>query len=433
MNRWRLSLPTRAVIPAIFVILVVFRDLFKRDDLSLFHIAVLPLCLWALVSDLLIRRPPRPLVKQNLVWAFVWLAALSSWFFHRDPNLWLLYMGWLAFGFMTFYVSRDLMIGRNGALFLAANLAVFVAGLGVACYELMTGNHLPSSRLVDHEGAFLFRMASGPLYNPNDFALYLVLFLSICAPFVRSRTMTVALIGVTAMVMPFTMSTAGLVALAVWGTTYFSLYFRRVWLLIPAGLMMAVFVFPDPRVSEVFELDKIRAFLTLSTDYRAGGYSAADRSTLVLIAWDEFRHCYWFGLGAGGVSATLNAAGNEIVYLHNFVLEILFNFGVIVFSIVSIAFIVAVRLLYRASRDPRLSPHTQRFAASLCGSLLCMPIAGAAPGLTTYVSPFWMWLGIVAGVGVQLAQLRAAPLAAAQSIPGGAHPQAMPEPRLQPA
>ena len=137
------------------------------------HYLALALCLvWLFIY------PETPLIQPRNIRPFLFLAGwtilnLASYIWAMDKTLVLSYTAWIL-RYMALFLIYDKLFEDPGLLrkfhwFLFLLMLLYV---GTALVEMFTFKHLPVSR---HYGKGFF-IPSGPFYNENNLASYLLLF-----------------------------------------------------------------------------------------------------------------------------------------------------------------------------------------------------------------------------------------------------------------
>lgn len=266
-------------------------------------------------------------------------------------------------------------------------ISAFAVTTPVAAWELITGTHLPSAWSLNSPWYATAGRVASTFRNPNDYASFLVVLL----PFAllglahsknalrRFLFAGVALLGLILVLI--TASRLGLVAYIV--VALYWLWIRRrpevafsYVLLLPLGLILAVAYFTSFGVSQLGGV--FNRFGNIGYELQNAG-SAEIRLNMALNAIAALIESYGFGIGAGAFEAWISSGAapydvGRIVNAHNLWLEILAQYGIVVFCLV-------VWWLYGCFRVAKASLTSDRPNVSLMSAtLLCLLLAYVLAG-----------------------------------------------------
>lgn len=276
-----------------------------------------------------------------------------SWLDRRVRGLLLLLIGWLVAGAITliwaqypmagfrnlYYIIEAILLIGTGIYYLDSKkklerLAMLICGviiinISIAMYEITTGLHLKKSALNAAIGNTQF-LPSGTFFNPNDFASFLVLFLPFVLVYMRSKTligktMKVLLSVMAVYVIIASQSRIGLVLIV---AMLFFLIVKKSW---KWGLMILLsipLVLQLPAMQEIIEqVNRTYTDKDGSTDFRL---------EITNYTWQTIQDSNFIGLGPGNVQIKLaqyfpvsEQNGEGGISVHNFLLEILANYGLL--------------------------------------------------------------------------------------------------------
>jgi teichuronic acid biosynthesis protein TuaE len=121
------------------------------------------------------------------------------------------------------------------------------------------------------------------------------------------------------------------------------------------------------------------------------------RAALYMFGIHEFIETYGLGLGVGGIEARLMQENYPVAALHFFFLQMLVDFGVVLFAFFILCYAALVLKLIRIARNS----NTQRlyyYAKCSAVSLLVAIPASMAPSVVHYILPFYILIGFALGI-----------------------------------
>jgi len=348
-------------------------------------------------------------VKEYLSFLWIWLAyALISMVWAADAvaalkNIIFLFSG-VSMVFFIVYWFRD--ISRLSRLFWLW-LLVFLALIPVGFWEIVTGNHLPNSMLFGEQRHWLLFVPTTIFGNENDYATFLALTLPMVLVWVRYCTrMCGRILGSLGFVaglflLVLTASRANYIALLV-GLVFWFLFLLklkgRIRILVGIAVVLAVVTAVVPgRVQESLKIVVTQMSSLSGIVSRADGIgSNALRANLVRNALHFTARSAGFGVGAGNAEYYM---GHYAIYpvgrttnLHNWWMEILVNYGVLILAGYVILYVALVLNLWRAYR--RVLERTARMICeALLVGLVSFSIASISSSSIIAFSPQWVYLG----------------------------------------
>lgn len=221
-------------------------------------------------------------------------------------------------------------------------LIAFLATAGVAVYEITTGYHLPLSRFEEdiqmNAGGGLVvlrRFAAVTFGNFNNYVTYICL----CLPFLvytllENKSLKcrwffpLVAIFLSVFILIMNASRGGIISLAI-VLSVLLLFVRKTKYTVFFGTIVIALLFCF--------LYKYRDILFLSISVRMdvgseGIMEGGGRSKIWKDAFTVFLNSFGLGCGAGALSDSMELYGTEdIIVPHNFFLEILANYGILIF------------------------------------------------------------------------------------------------------
>lgn len=221
----------------------------------------------------------------------------------------------------------------------------YILSIGIGFIEITTGWHLAQSGSLVYETTTSHFQPTGFLFNTNDYALYLALFL----PFIffhlhtlvgTKLTKAISLIlWVCSLILVIsTYSRLGIIASVMASVVIYVIYFRKTIIFLLFGLSSYLLI---SSVVENSLFSKVEAIVYSS--FTQKGASTSDRWDLYTTTWSIVKESNFLGIGAGGVPIKISDVrlgyetnGESFYSAHNFFLEILGELGI--FSLGLVAF-----------------------------------------------------------------------------------------------
>lgn len=384
----------------VFVASVHVRDLLKVGNVSVYHAATALLFVFLLVKKLVAGNIGKSQLRTDVGFVLIIFWFLVSPLWAGFASEYMLFLGWIGFGYMTWFISREFFMSPFRKVYIRIIAFWFVLLTLFGLFESLTSYHLPTSRIRALELHHLHYVPTATFWNQNDFAFYLVLFLPVTMSLIKNlMARSMAFLGVV-YILYLIDSAAAWMAFVVCLVSYLFVHRKYVTLAFVGTLFViavaTVVAFDIPPFNE--HISRIYQVLEFGQTARPGT-SIAVRTRLISEGWSAFVKTYGLGLGAGGVRDALRSAGSEIVALHNLPLQILFDGGVPVFLLILFAYCQTIRNLFRRARNANRDDMRHLYGA-MCSSLVALPFASLGPAFSLYVSPFWVWLGLISGLSL---------------------------------
>lgn len=303
----------------------------------------------------------------------------------------------IGFGFLAFLAVANLESWKRDALrwLIRGWVAAAILASTVALWELLTGNHLPGPWFADRTGLSRTVIAS-TFDNPNNFGVFLLLTLPVLLATLENiraqlaRTSMIALILVISFLSVLTTSRIAVYGFLLIGVAYL---FRRPRLtatdiasIAIAGFLLAFLPVTQRLVSLLMSTD-LRYITTILLQG-----STLIRLNLAVIGIDMLVSTSGFGVGGGNFAPTLDAAlqyshlfTSGIIDPHNWWIEILSEYGIVMFSLY-FGFLFFLYLRHRAAVRAQSHPLLHHLPLFLLAFLL----AGVGP--SSFVNLSWQWL-----------------------------------------
>jgi teichuronic acid biosynthesis protein TuaE len=353
-----------------------------------------------------------------------YLGFLGFWLFYAAVSmLWaadkvlaikdiaLLFTG-VSVAFFTVYYLKSLRHLENlSYIWVGSMVLMLILGL----WEIQTGNHLPLSSYVDPISIADQNRPSAVFYNTNDLAF----FLALCLPFiyvwifskgrVPRKALALALFVAALFVLAMTTSRSaqlGLIAAVVFDFAFLRGILGKWKVLAITGLVTLALITLFPDQTREIETTMGLRFQDLPLEFSQGSARLAVASGVPELLTTS----YGMGVGAGNADYYLHLSKIDLVTgftaLHNLWLEILANYGIIIF-IGYLGFHVSLFLAllrsYRRTQDGR----GKRLCEAALMGMVAFPIANLAVSSAMALPQTWMFLGFALAVLNQLRVVRA--------------------------
>jgi len=312
-----------------------------------------------------------------------------------------LFMGASTIFFAAFYFRNVRDLDRLYWIW----FAVFCGMILLGFWEHLTGHHLPVSGFYGETRArFMFR-PTGVFHNANDYATFLALSIPFALGVIRyARRGRARLIGVGSALAGFylivvTGSRANILAVLL-ETAFLALFLTnltqktKVAVAATTCLAVALLLLPGP-VHEFFS-EVAGQLRSIPVQMELGTGSMAVRANLARNGLVFLYSTAGFGVGAGNAEYWManftryDTAG--ILNPHNWWLEILINYGVLVFAGYLLFYLGLIRGLWRAwSRTP---PTQGMICETLLLSLVGFALATVSPSSIMAFTPQWLLLAL---------------------------------------
>lgn len=274
---------------------------------------------------------------------------------------------------------------------------IYIISLGIGFYEVISGQHLKLSGSLFYETTTSQFQPTGFLFNTNDYALFLGMFL----PLVFYRLYSVAthpFIRISGLVVWFlsfylvitTYSRLGIISMVLVSIVIYWIYFKRVTLALLFVGSLALLL------KELYSVELFQnALHIIQLSFTQKGASTSDRLNLYTIIWTVAKKSYFFGIGAGGIPIEIAVVrqGHESSYLnfnsaHNFFLETLGEIGFFTVFLVSVIVILFYRFLTICVKK------TSGTIVEYSPLLMLILFLFSSVALSTIVEQRFLWIGL---------------------------------------
>ena len=289
-------------------------------------------------------------------------------------------------------------------------LLIFVLFIFIGLWEVSTGEHLSISGRFGDENIATKLSPTATFHNQNDFALYIALTLPMVFVWIRYYPMLysraagilIYISGLLLLIVAFSRScySGVLVGLVFWFIFMLKIKNKIKVLALTALVCAALFVFFSAEILNILETATNR-LASLSQIIGAQGIedeSLNTRMNLVKNALYFTVKSLGFGVGIGNVeyymaNYPIYPVG-DVTNVHNWWVEILANYGVLIFACYVILYINLLWNLWRVYKKT-----SNRSEKMICESLLVgwvsFFIASSASSSIIAFEPQWIYLGFI--------------------------------------
>ena len=342
-------------------------------------------------------------VKSYLLFYVVWLAyALLSTMWAEDitaaaVNLIYLLTGFSVIFFLVYYFRSFHYLLSFYWLW----LLIFIVLIFIAIWEMKTGHHLPLSNLYGEQGWYVYQ-PTAVFYNANDFATYIALTLPLLLAMMKyysnfySRFFGVLLYIVAVVVLIATLSRANVVALIITLSCFFLLSKPKTKMIALAIAIPLIIVFSGPIINKLSDAEKRISAISNLQVHRDLDASSSVRVNLMKNALHFTIESAGFGIGAGNAEYYMKKyklyPTQGISNVHNWWLEILLNYGILIFTGYVILFVSLVWNLWLAYKKLKERAEKMICEALMIG-LVGFTIGCISPSSIVGMSVQWIYFG----------------------------------------
>ncbi|MFW6116716.1 MAG: O-antigen ligase family protein [bacterium] len=309
-----------------------------------------------------------------------------------------LFMGASLVFFATCYVRRESDFRMWHRIWIGMLCAFVLLGL----WEHVTGQHLPVSGLFGETRARFMSRPTGVFFNPNDFATFLALGIPFGLSMLRyGRRMMPRLVGGVVAAAAFylivaTGSRANMLAVLL-EVSFLGLFLTRfkgkIGMLMAGGICASIFVLSAVGPIHSFFAAVGEELGSIYTQAHQESGSIAIRTNLARNSLLFLHSTAGFGVGAGNTEhwmahvAAYDTAG--ILNAHNWWLEVLTEYGILVFAGYVALYVGVIRSLWRRWRSSPDRVH-RMISEALLLSLVGFAVASMSSSSIMAFKPQWL-------------------------------------------
>lgn len=359
------------------------------------------------------------LLRRLAVCGYVWIVwGIASVLWAPDIGYAIRDVLAVVFGFMVILILCNLRMFKTDASLHALRkgwVLAYVLTAVVAVWEMVTGDHLPG-RYVDNVPSYVLEhyvIVSSTFGNPNNYGGFLLL----CFPFLiwsysisnsLRKGIYVCLIAFAPVLVIVTGSRLAFIGLCIELIVYSVLTSRRLRIFVLVSVLAVSVILLGTQLPIAQQLLAIRKLSAMV----AGHAGVRARLEIMLNGLWAVYASAGIGLGAGGFTHMLSAGEGPFwigskTNAHNFAIEVLSQYGVIVFGMMVGWFLLLLRVCFgvrnayssvSASEDALIRNHSRTILTSISG------YAFASMTGSSYLkaSENWMWIGTIAMLGAVL-------------------------------
>jgi teichuronic acid biosynthesis protein TuaE len=342
-------------------------------------------------------------------WFFgLWLVyAVASLIWASDKTLAIRDICFLATGVLQTVVIVYYLVDPNHLLRLYEIwLCVLGACVGIGIWEITTGNHLAVSALVNYQSEYpgvleydrIKYWPTAVFHNPNDFATILALSVPFVVVWIKYnrrllyRIFGVGLLLASLFVLIFTESRANYYAVLL-GLAFQFVVLQKTCGKIVSGvtvtlILLGLLLAAPLNIIETFSFVK-NQLTSLTFE------NLTVRRNLSMYALQSLITTYGVGLGAGNVEVFIEGLTHDtegITNLHNWWLEILADYGIIIFIGYALFYMSILLNLHRVFQKANTRGERMLAEALLTG-LVGFAIGAVSSSSVLAILPMWMYFG----------------------------------------
>lgn len=349
---------------------------------------------------------------------------------HTKKVLWL-FVFWLVYALLSLLWVKSLTQGVMDLIFLLMGIGIiffmvflitkykqfqyifniwivsFLVILGIGVINHVLRIHLPISR-ISSANPFYGYIPTSVFVNENDFAS----FLSLSIFFVLSgilyfrnlfvRTAGLLLILVSIYMLEVTSSRANILAVVI-GLGFWFVFLTEVkfkiklifWASIASGISSILFF---EKVNSLFNAI-YQLVLSLIVTSGSDETSTDIRLNLLKNSLIFLQNTFGFGVGTGNSEFFMKnyavyPTGN-IVNVHNWWVEILVNYGVVIFTLYCLIYLYLVKELYVINKDIPEQSQLKVVSVALLLAMIVFPLSSVSPSSQIALNYFWVLYGFV--------------------------------------
>jgi teichuronic acid biosynthesis protein TuaE len=410
------------VYPAGLLGMVVFS--FPLGPIQVFPYRILMPIIWLVVMFLVkgnkvSLRNSLDKVRLFILFLLVWLiyAVISmSWAIDTSDALRHIISLLLSFSLIAFSV---VFLESINDLYVVLIIWLALLGLSmlVGVIETYEGIHLPVSRYYQ----IRYRVPTAFFYNQNDFATFLSLSSSFLFSFILfSRKIPCRVLSILSSFLLFYMMIATgsranylaiiMVILYFIGVALASGKFSGEIILLIFGLLLLGFIFSDRLIDEFTSL--LSSLQSISNPL----VNPSKRINLIRNGFSFLGSTWGFGVGAGNFESWMQTRSvfdtGHIINAHNWFLELLVNYGVIIFIGYILFFLSLIFQIYRVLRTHWDDHYMKVVGVGILGSMVGFPLASLSPSSFARFRPHWLLFALALAyinIGLLMARKQAKP------------------------
>jgi teichuronic acid biosynthesis protein TuaE len=376
-------------------------------QLSLFRVSILLLLLYMTIKILIMDKKIRinniSANGYSIKFMFIWVVyAFFSLGWVKDYNSWIRAMFFLCTGLVVYIIYSIYLISKYDVLkvFKVISIMVLIHNV-LGWYEINTGNYL----FLSVDKIAKYSRLSHPVSafgNTNDFSTFMLFsFWVTYICLVNSRTYLMKIINLLLMISSVlliisTASRANLLGLLLSVMILIVLYIKRkratntlLVLLFLLGVVFVIVLLNPVVVNSIF----VSVNENLNFNFSSEGGSDSVRINLIKNGLSFLISTFGFGVGAGNIEHWMS---HETIYstggvfnLHNWWLEILVGYGLIIFVMYLVFYVKLFKNIYR-----KFKYSTNKMDISISLGIICFMVGYVIGSISSSsnISSEWLWV-----------------------------------------
>jgi teichuronic acid biosynthesis protein TuaE len=367
-----------------------------------------------------------------LVFLFLYFKdSVFSWNRIHTKKVLMLFLFWIVYAFLSLLWVKSISQGIMDLIFLSMGIGIiffivflttrkkhfhylyiiwilsFVVILGIGVINHVLKIHLPISRIYSANPVYSY-IPTSVFVNENDFAS----FISLSVFFILSgilyyknimvRSAGLLLILVSVYMLEVTSSRANILAVLI-GLGFWFLFLTKTklkikllfWSALGAGIVSVLFFDKvEALFNAVFQL--VSSLVVTSGSDET---STDIRINLLKNSMIFLQNTFGFGVGTGNSDFYMKnfaeySTGN-IVNVHNWWIEILVNYGVVIFTLYCLFYLYLLKELYVINRNIPEQSLLKLFSVALLLAMVVFPLSSVSPSSQIALNYFWVLYGFV--------------------------------------
>jgi teichuronic acid biosynthesis protein TuaE len=367
-----------------------------------------------------------------LVFLFLYFKdSVFTWNRIHTKKVLMLLLFWIVYAFLSLLWVKSISQGIMDLIFLSMGIGIiffivflstrkkhfhylyiiwissFVVILGIGIINHVLKIHLPISRIYTANPIYSY-IPTSVFVNENDFASFISLsvFFILSGILYYKNTMVrvagILLILLSVYMLEVTSSRANILAVLI-GLGFWFLFLTKTklkikllfWSTFGAGIVSVLFF---DKVESLFNA-VFQLVSSLVVTSGSDETSTDIRINLLKNSMIFLQNTFGFGVGTGNSDVYMKnfaeyPTGN-IINVHNWWIEILVNYGVVIFTLYCLFYIYLLKELYVINRDIPEQSLLKLFSVALLLAMVVFPLSSVSPSSQIALNYFWVLYGFV--------------------------------------
>lgn len=357
--------------------------------------------------------------------------SVFTWNRIHTKKVLMLLLFWIIYAFLSLLWVKSISQGIMDLIFLSMGIGIiyfivflstrkkhfhylyiiwvssFAVILGIGVINHVLKIHLPISRIYTANPIYSY-IPTSVFVNENDFASFIslsVFFILSGILFYKNTIVRIAgilLILVSVYMLEVTSSRANILAVLI-GLGFWFLFLTKTklkikllfWSTFGAGIVSVLFF---DKVESLFNA-VVQLISSLVVTSGSDETSTDIRINLLKNSMIFLQNTFGFGVGTGNSDVYMKnfaeyPTGN-IINVHNWWIEILVNYGVVIFTLYCLFYIYLLKELYVINRDIPEQSLLKLFSVALLLAMVVFPLSSVSPSSQIALNYFWVLYGFV--------------------------------------